>query len=47
MAVDARGTALGAGALGFASGEVVAKARWGADGQISRAHAICRKMLSA
>jgi hypothetical protein len=27
VAVDAHGTALGAGALGFASGEVVAKAR--------------------
>jgi hypothetical protein len=47
MAVDAHGMAQDAGALGFTSGEVVAKARWGAAGQISRAHATCRKTLSA
>jgi hypothetical protein len=46
MAVDAHDTALDAGALGFSSGKVVAKARWGAAGQISRAHATCRKTLS-
>jgi hypothetical protein len=42
VAVDAHGTALGAGALGFASGEVVAKARCGAAGQNSHAHTTCR-----
>jgi hypothetical protein len=47
MTVDAHDTTLGASALGFASGEVMAKARWGAASQISRAHATCRKTLSA
>jgi hypothetical protein len=47
VAVDAHGTTLGDGALGFANGEVVAKARWGAAGQNSRAHSTCRERLSA
>jgi hypothetical protein len=47
MAVDAHDTVQDAGALGFASGEVVAKARWGAAGQISCAHATCRKTILA
>jgi hypothetical protein len=43
MAVNAHGTVQNACALGFASGEVVAKARGGAAGQISRAHASAEK----
>jgi hypothetical protein len=39
--------ALGADALGFANGEVVAKARWGAAVQNSRTHTTYRKWLSA
>jgi hypothetical protein len=43
MAVNAHGTVQNAWALRFASGEVVAKARGGAAGQISRAHAPAEK----
>jgi hypothetical protein len=43
----AHGTTLGAGALGFSNGEVVAMARWGAAGQNSRAHSTCRENLTA
>jgi hypothetical protein len=43
VAANMHGTTLGAGALGFANGEVVAKARWGAAGQNSRAHSPAEK----
>jgi hypothetical protein len=47
MAVNAHGTVQNACALGFASGEAVAKARGGATGQFSRAQAPAEKMSSA